>query len=290
MCYSHNEPSCPNSIKQFNPHTQQESPSDDRCEIGFSLPDPHCVGMSELLGATAERARVYKVLRSRHKKTLVMQTNDDDNDVAENDLQFESSTLFKQLAYGLAYTIGSALGTTPPTIEECLAAYQIPNSAGLTAGARAWSKHCHRSRPQPPDSENFPGSLVKDQDESDKGRHKAKSKSRTGKGASEGWWGNTSGPIPVINEKALALFWKIMNGATWRNLHWLPHKVLVYEVRVPEGYGMRWARDLSQSGDCTEQSKGDNGTQDLSQRPWIFRGFLEPQMENGHELGWRHII
>jgi hypothetical protein len=36
-----------------------------------------------------------------------------------------------------------------------------------------------------------------------------------------------------------------MDGATWRNLHWLPHAVLVYEVRVPEGYGMRWSQDRS---------------------------------------------
>ena len=284
MC--HNESSCLDRTKQFNPYAQQKSPSDDQCEIGFSLPDPHCVGMSELPGATAERARAYKIMRFLHKKSVVEQrtSDDDDDDVSENDLRFESSTLFKHLANGLAYTVGSALGTTPPPIEECLAAYQIPNSAGLTAGARAWSKHCHRSRPLPPNREISFDSLVKDLDESEKG---GKSKSKNEKSASEGWWGNASGPISVINEKALALFWKIMNGATWKNLHWLPHQVLVYEVRIPEGYGMRWAQDLSQSIDCAQ---GDNSTQDLSQRPWIFRGFLEPQMENGHEVGWRHII
>lgn len=283
MCSSHNESSCLDNInlKQFNPHTQQESPSGDHCEIGFSLPDPHCVGMSELPNATAERARVCKILQFRRKKHFVKETNDDD--VAEDDLQFECSTLFKYLAYGLAYTIGSALGTTPPSIEDCLAAYRVPNGAGLTSGARAWSKHCHRSRPQPPDRETSPDSLV---DDSDKGGYRSKRKSKTGKTSSDGWWGNASGPVSVINEEALVLFWKIMNGATWRNLHWLPHQVLVYEVRVQEGYGMRWAQDLSQSVHYTEQSEGDNG----AQRPWIFRGFLEPQMENGHELGWRHII
>lgn len=278
MC--HKEPSCLDNTTQFNPDTQwQGGPSDE--QIGFNLPDPRCFGMSELPSATAERTRVHKILC----KNTFIKPNDDN--VAENDLRFESSTLFKHLAYGLAYTIGSALGTTPPEVRDCLAAYQIPNSAGLTAGSRAWSKHCHRSRPQPPESDSSPNSPVEDQVGSDKGTHKLKGKSKAGK-SEEGWWGTASGPIPVINEKSLELFWKIMNGATWRNLHWLPHQVLVYEVRVPEGYGMRWAQDLSQSDDCTGEQP-DN-PQDLSKRPWIFRGFLEPQMENGHEVGWKHTI
>lgn len=37
------------------------------------------------------------------------------------------------------------------------------------------------------------------------------------------------------------------------------------EIRTIEGYGVRWLHD---------------GTE--------FRGFLEPQMEDGHEVGWRH--
>jgi hypothetical protein len=83
-----------------------------------------------------------------------------------------------------------------------------------------------------------------------------------------GWWGRAKGPVDVINANALELFWKVMNGATWRNLHWLPHEVLVYEVRVQEGYGMRWFR--------------------VADGPWEMRGFVEPMMENGHEYGWRH--
>jgi hypothetical protein len=207
--------------------------NDASCLNQFNLPNPYCLGMSELPNAATERARVSRTLR----------LGDDE----------DASPLFKHLACGLAYTTGSALGTSPPPVEDCLAAYQVPNKAGLTAGARAWSKHCHRSRP-PQDGSD---------DEGTSERRKTKS---------EGWWGTASGPIPLINEKSLALFWKIMDGATWRNLHWLPHQVLVYEVRVAEGYGMRWARDMSQ----------------MDERPWIFRGFLEPQMENGHELGWRH--
>lgn len=42
------------------------------------------------------------------------------------------------------------------------------------------------------------------------------------------------------------------------------------------GYGARWLAILSDSG-----SKND--------RPVLkFRGFVEPMMENGHEVGWKH--
>lgn len=224
--------------------------------------DPQCFGMSELPDASSERARVFDVLKRRCQQNQATPSSSDTG------FGFESS-LFKHLAHGLAYTTGSALGCTPPSLEMCLSAYQIPNKAGLTAGSRAWSKHCHRSQPHL----------------HAKGIHTTEAEATSNlsikKGTchkSAGWWGTASGPIPVINEKSLELFWKTMNNATWKNLHWLPHQILVYEVRVIEGYGMRWAQDLSGvEGEGTE-------------KPWIFRGFLEPQMENGHELGWRHPI
>ena len=43
------------------------------------------------------------------------------------------------------------------------------------------------------------------------------------------------------------------------------HDVRVIEVRTMEGYGVRWKHDGSE-----------------------FRGFLEPQMTDGHTVGWRH--
>ncbi|KIY64486.1 hypothetical protein CYLTODRAFT_425156 [Cylindrobasidium torrendii FP15055 ss-10] len=153
--------------------------------------------------------------------------------------------LAKHLSLGMAYTVGSAVGEDPPTIELCLEAFQKPNKAGveLTTGARAWSKHAARAL------------------------------------AEDGWWGRPSGPVAGINAKALELFYKVMDHATWRNLHWLPHQILVYEARVFEGYGMRWSRDCA---------KSEGGEQDESPHPWVFRGFVEPMMENGHEIGWRH--
>ncbi len=43
------------------------------------------------------------------------------------------------------------------------------------------------------------------------------------------------------------------------------HDVRVIEARTVEGYGVRWKHDGSE-----------------------FRGFLEPQMADGHTVGWRH--
>ena len=173
--------------------------------------------------------------------------------------------LFVHLSHGLAYTVGSALGSTPPSQDACLAAFLVCNKANLTAGARAWSKHFHRSQPRDVNTD-----LEKEDNSTRAGP------TESGGNASTGWWGTPSGPVATINERALALFWRVTNGATWRNLHWLPHQVLVYEVRVLEGYGMRWSQDRSDVGNIGNEL------------PWVFRGFVEPMMENGHESGWRH--
>ncbi|KAJ7777139.1 hypothetical protein B0H16DRAFT_1504444 [Mycena metata] len=196
---------------------------------------PYCFGMEEHPSASIERAKL-QALPSR----------------ADGELALDPLAL--HLSLGLAYTVGSAIGTHPPSTESCLAAFVLPNGVGLSAGARAWSKHAHRSQPQ---------------DASEDARKTAES--------SAGWWGRPFGPQAVLNERALALFWKVMNSATWRNLHWLPHQILVYEVRVAEGYGMRWSQDRS-------------GAQGDEHRitAWTFRGFVEPMMEGGHEVGWRH--
>jgi hypothetical protein len=162
--------------------------------------------------------------------------------------------------HGLAYTVGSAVGRTPPSEEEALAAFVVPNTAGLTAGARAWSKHFHRSAR---------AAAGDDDDDDDDGINNAL--------PVQSWWGTPSGPIADINTRALELYHRISDGASWRNLHWLPHSVLVYEMRVPEGYGMRWAQDWA-----------DELQEQAVQRPWIFRGFVEPMVENGHEVGWKH--
>lgn len=212
------------------------------------MESPRCHGMQELPSASAERERVYDIIRKHSDE--------------EATTPLPTDPLFVHLSHGLAYTVGSALGSIPPSQDTCLAAFLVRNKANLTAGARAWSKHFHRSQPRDGDT---------DLDKEDN-----TSPLESGRNASTGWWGTPSGPVASINERALALFWRVTGGATWRNLHWLPHQVLVYEVRVPEGYGMRWSQDRNDVGDIGNE------------RPWVFRGFVEPIMENGHKARWRH--
>lgn len=134
---------------------------------------------------------------------------------------------------GLRTTAGSRMDVFPPGISELIHAFRRRNdlSAGamLSVGGRALTKHCKRSK--------------------------------------DGWWGNgLVGSDREKNEKAETALRKVLAGACWLNIHFLPHDIAVYEIRHEEGYGARW--------ECKP--------------PYNFRGFLEPQMENGHEQGWIH--
>ena len=79
------------------------------------------------------------------------------------------------------------------------------------------------------------------------------------------WWGACAGSEQVKNEHANRVVNGILNDSSWINIHLLPHDLKVIEVRCSEGYGARWSHDGS-----------------------TFRGFLEPQMEDGHAVGWKH--
>lgn len=95
------------------------------------------------------------------------------------------------------------------------------------------------------------------------------------------WWGRPKGSVVVINAAALSRYQSIMQSATWKNLHRFCHnELLVYEVRIGIGYGMRWHQDRNEDENCPEPLE--------KHRQWIFRGFVEPIMENGHELRWKH--
>ena len=98
----------------------------------------------------------------------------------------------------------------------------------LTVGARALTKHSHRSI-----TDNF--------------------------------WPDQNGKEQEKNDKANKILEKILENCVWINIHGLPHDVGIIEIRVEKGYGMRWEINNN-----------------------FFRGFLEPQMENGHEKGWIH--
>lgn len=82
---------------------------------------------------------------------------------------------------------------------------------------------------------------------------------------STSWWGVCTGTEQDKNENAFKIMNKILDNATWLNTHWLPQDIIILEARHFDGYGARWTADGSS-----------------------FRGFLEPQMEGGHEIGWKH--
>jgi len=81
----------------------------------------------------------------------------------------------------------------------------------------------------------------------------------------DNWWGNCTGTENNKNIHAITILKRILLSVSWINIHTLPHDVYVLEIRCYEGYGVRWNHD------------GEN-----------FRGFLEPQIVDGHEKGWVH--
>jgi len=106
----------------------------------------------------------------------------------------------------------------------------------LTTGARALTKHWHRD-------------------------------------GTENWWGCAGkGSNEEKNAAALKPLRRIIQGATWSNIHELPaddgDRLVVFETRQGDGYGARW--------------------QILPDGSLFFRGFLEPQMQDGHANKWRH--
>jgi len=132
--------------------------------------------------------------------------------------------------FGLRSTAGST-SDFPPDERDLMKAFKSKHTLHgvsiLTVGARALSKHALRSR--------------------------------------ERWWGRCEGSEAAKNSSAEQLAKYIILHAVWLNCHSLPHDIHIFELRVPEGYGMRWSVD----GFC-------------------FRGFLEPVMNNGHTVGWHH--
>ncbi|MCO5599402.1 hypothetical protein L7F22_053505 [Adiantum nelumboides] len=133
---------------------------------------------------------------------------------------------------GFRSTIGSVKEALPPARSLLMASFLEANKidvAGtkLTTGARALSKHVHR--------------------------------------CSSGWWGNFSGNDETKNELALNNIAYLIQHACWLNVYHMPSNLVVFEIRVEEGYGARWSAD---------------GTK--------FRGFLEPQMMDGHAKRWKH--
>ena len=71
---------------------------------------------------------------------------------------------------------------------------------------------------------------------------------------------------------------RVINEAVWINCHVFGgvDDLPVLEVRVESGYGARWSlHRQDKDSDCDKSEV-------------TFRGFLEPQMEDGHKWHWRH--
>jgi hypothetical protein len=88
--------------------------------------------------------------------------------------------------------------------------------------------------------------------------------------SSERFWGaSLDGSDAEKNINAVRVLARIVDDVMWLNVHALPHDTLVFEMRNSMQYGARW--ELSRD-----------------RRRCEFRGFLEPQLDDGHALGWRH--
>ncbi|CAL8090802.1 unnamed protein product [Calicophoron daubneyi] len=79
------------------------------------------------------------------------------------------------------------------------------------------------------------------------------------------FWGETGGTEESKNARALEKVNFLLDNATWINIHQLPGAIPTIEIRIPEGYGVRF-----------------------DYKPLAFRGFLEPQQEEGWLTRYRH--
>lgn len=97
------------------------------------------------------------------------------------------------------------------------------------------------------------------------------------RGEKDQFFGVCNGSTQKKNDAAEDIVKGILKDAVWINIHvfgGIKHPVI--EFRNKLGYGARWRADWDESG--------------TPQKPTnvIFRGFLEPQMEDGFERKWRH--
>ena len=168
----------------------------------------------------------------------------------QNSLCLATDAIQLHLLHGLALTVGSALVHARPCRDLCWTLFTslpAPNKLDTTrirtgqtqmhVGGRAFTKHAHRD-------------------------------------VTNSWWGTSTGTEANKNAAAEACFERIWEAATWRNVFALPHRWIAFEIRVHEGYGMRF------------QMSEDGGEQ------WSFRGFVEPAVLSdtalGHRNKWRH--
>lgn len=87
------------------------------------------------------------------------------------------------------------------------------------------------------------------------------------------FFGIVSGNAETQNSEAHQIVLSLLSDAAWINMHTFGGNTLPFlEVRVASGYGARWKLESTQMSACKVS----------------FRGFLEPQMPDGHERNWKH--
>ena len=131
---------------------------------------------------------------------------------------------------GIRKTKGSIDNYIPLDKNILIAKFKELNNekSKLTVGAKALCKHSHRS-------------------------------------VTDSFWPGQGGKEIDKNENAEKMLNLFLKECVWINMHLLPHNLVIIELRIDKGYGIRW--------------QVNDG---------MFRGFLEPQMEDGHEKGWIH--
>ncbi len=119
------------------------------------------------------------------------------------------------------------------------------------------------------------------------------------------FFGVARGPVTIQNQQAEELVERLLVNCVWINCHVFGGLTKtkkdknkddnelftswVVEIRLEEGYGARWRVEEYANSDANENDKKGPTKASNSQRLVVtFRGFLEPQMEDGHERRWRH--
>jgi len=103
----------------------------------------------------------------------------------------------------------------------------------------------------------------------------AKARAKHAHRGEEQFFGVVKGSPEKQSSETQAIVSSIVHNAAWINIHTFGgmNNQPVLEVRLENGYGARW------TADWTDQFRPVNIE---------MRGFLEPQMEDGHEKGWKH--
>lgn len=103
----------------------------------------------------------------------------------------------------------------------------------------------------------------------------AKARSKHAHRGKDNFFGIVTGSIAKKNKDAEVIVHEMLKDAVWINIHIFGGaESPVIEVRNIQGYGARWSCNWSNSPYNPIEVK--------------FRGFLEPQMLDGHERKWRH--